>query len=97
METKVILCDVCKKMVAKNKCELCGDDICEENDCNHNREINVYNAKLINIMLCKKCDENLYSKIRNSSLQKEQLKPFLLDLFRKNIMVDTLMKGGNNK
>lgn len=32
-ETKVILCDICKKKVAESKCMICGADICGGHDC----------------------------------------------------------------
>lgn len=31
VETKVVLCDLCKKQVANLKCELCGKDLCSGN------------------------------------------------------------------
>lgn len=98
METKVILCDGCKKKIAVGNCELCGADICEENKCNHNREVSIYSVTFVNLKLCEKCDDIVYSKIRaRDKFETGNLKPFILDLFRKNCIVDTLMKGGNGK
>ena len=105
METKVILCDECKQRVARLKCDLCGKDICDNHLCNHPREMDMSfplvksegGKSIFEFIFCATCDIKLYDKIKKGKLEIGKSKEFFTDIFKKNIMIDTLMKGGKTK
>lgn len=54
----IILCDVCKDRVARNKCNLCGKDICKYRSCFREFPVIIGGygiGKTMNILYCKNC------------------------------------------
>ena len=68
---KVILCDICKERVAKDKCNFCGGDICNYRSCIRKfyidiggREFDII-GKRIKIIYCRDCWDKKIKEILN--------------------------------
>jgi hypothetical protein len=70
-------CDVCRKALATYKCDLCGNDLCD----NHSylREVKIKSYVNIKLLYCQKCDEK---QIHQSSIN-----------ILRNVIVDNLKKA----
>ena len=64
VKTNTILCDICKERVAKDKCNLCGEDICNFRSCIRKFPVSIGGkvypyeivvGKIINLLYCRNC------------------------------------------
>ena len=53
METKINICDTCKKAVKELNCDFCKDDLC--NNCVEKPLISIWRRNIGNIIVCRKC------------------------------------------
>ena len=94
MEKNARICDVCDRLVAKGKCEICDKDICEE--CADTIMIGLYQGEgdvLFNINACQKCnkqisrvclsDENIFQEVFK---EKPELLKEIIEVI-KNVMM----------
>ncbi len=72
---KINICDVCDKVVAENKCNICNKDLCPK--CEGHIQINMYNGERTvykdKIGICKGCYENIET-VSHSEFPKEFVK-----------------------
>ena len=68
---KVIICDICKERIAKDKCNFCGNDICKYRSCIREFPIDIggmeFNivGKRIKILYCRNCWDKKIKEILN--------------------------------
>ena len=105
VETKVILCDLCKNQVAKLKCSLCDKDLCSGN-CSATYNIYFGNSSnsYINFYLCNKDCSNkvngfiikLNAEDSKNKLYKD-VKELFLDFVKKGLILNALADEKNGK
>lgn len=93
-ETKVILCDNCKNIVAMTTCEVCGKDLCKNCTCSVKfskpmvwRNPSSIEESIFNVVICPSC-ERVGQKISNEIWQ--ELKELFLKKFKALIMLETI-------
>ena len=100
-QTNVLICDICKERIAKNKCQLCKKDICGYMACVRNFKIQLRggssesNAGVISIPFCRGCWDDvgksiIYGKdFWDEDFLKKISKNFE-DYIRKRVIIDKL-------
>lgn len=87
---EVEICDVCKRVIASNKCEFCGADMCDA--CISPLGIGTDEKLMVRINSCKNCFEIL----EDVDLEKEfnnnhkKIKGDIIDIFKKLIQLEEL-------
>ena len=98
VETKVILCDLCKKQVANLNCSLCGKDLCSGNcSATYNIYIGQGRDNFINFYFCDiNCNKRVIEFINkiNSEDKKNKLnkdvRVLFLDFVKKGLILENL-------
>lgn len=56
-KTKIIVCDICKERIAKEKCRLCKNDICEGRGCKKEFMVKLGSSGegIISVPFCREC------------------------------------------
>ena len=99
-ETKVILCDSCKKIVAIRKCDVCNKDLCSGCTINTSFKlpanlipdnILITNYSFIDFNTCKTC-ETIMKEIPNGEIN--DLRNILLKKFQARLMLKTIEGDG---
>lgn len=98
VETKVILCDLCKKQVANLKCSLCGKDLCSGN-CSATYDIyfGAGSYAYLPLYLCHTdCDnkvigfmKKIHSEDKQNKLYKD-VRELFLDFVKKGLILENL-------
>ncbi len=95
METKVILCDKCKKQVADGKCKICNADICLKCKSVFFIDITLKSKKSYpdkwrvgEIDMCKECGDKLSGIISSNDILIEKISEFI----KNGIIVNELEK-----
>jgi hypothetical protein len=97
VETKVILCDKCKKQVAEAKCKICEADICKRCELNFFIDVrfsskNVKsnrNLKIGTFKICKTCFENSLIAL-DTNANDEPLSQRIIDYLKNEIVIGEL-------
>lgn len=91
VEKTVNICDSCKEKVAKNKCEICGKDNCE--DCNREKMVGSM-VSFLKYNLCPRCEDVLqYISINEPKIfeeifeNKPEIKQSILETLKNIIML----------
>lgn len=95
METKVYLCDNCKKVVKEFNCDICGVDLC--NNCRQRSRFNFDDTTLIEFYMCGNCNGKLATLFRDKSSKEIFIKNFpplfkleFIKLLKRNLILKTL-------
>lgn len=96
METKVNLCDSCKKKIKEVNCDICGADLCE--NCKSTDDIQFKGCSLGKLYFCNECYNKVNVLTRESySIPKQDLKiathkfrPELILALKKILMIQNL-------
>jgi hypothetical protein len=88
MKTEVIVCDLCKEKIAKQKCEICDEDCCE--DCSHTWNYDVWDVPINNILTCVRCSEQINNMRRTANKESKRLEKLDTDNSTKKLIIDTL-------
>jgi len=105
VETKVILCDLCKKQVATLKCAFCGKDLCSGN-CSavYNIYFGAGGSAYIIFYFCNNSCFNLVIEFikktdaegKNNKLYQDVEKLFL-NFVKKGVVLDKLEENGEKR
>jgi hypothetical protein len=94
METKVRICDDCKKSIKFDTCKICSKDLCE--DCVRKLTINISNYNVAHIRVCKDCYTKVTANLGDKGLGEDtniRIGIFILGELRKLNIVKGLAKG----
>ena len=95
VETNVILCDSCRKMVANRKCNICNKDICVqcENTVEFDKPTNVQDIigeySILEFNICKSCQMILKKFPKN---EWDDVRDYLLKKLQARVMLKTIEK-----
>jgi len=93
MEKKIRICDDCKEVISKYKCEICGIDLC--GNCN-NKSLFSFDTGEVDLFHIDMCD-NCYGKssgMKNiKSIFGKPLKEVLLPILKKSVTLSKLEEG----
>lgn len=100
---KVIICDICKKQIAMYKCEICGNDLCE--DCFRSFKLDIGEFSFNVIHFCEDCKVKTNDLFRSKSLREnyenfdedDKIKKIMLDKIKKNLIIENLKEKDGNK
>jgi len=89
METKVRLCDMCKKMVMEAKCDTCECDLC--NNCSIKDYVSFINIPITRIVSCRVCREKIISvRDKLEECVPKDFKSEFITSIKKNLIVEFL-------
>ena len=97
MKKEVNICDRCKEMVSKDKCEICDDDVCD--NCLEKETLGIFDG-----LVCESCsnkldeceidEENFWKDfIKNNKNIKEKM----MDYIKRNIIIENLSETKKKK
>ena len=91
-KSEVNICDICRRVIAEKKCEICDKDICE--NCEDDMAIGLANGGILfKVISCKNCSNKLEkSKMKQYFDEKphHELRRGIIKLFRTAMVVENL-------